>query len=387
MRIAHALQMPALQQGGVEVLVRTLIADTPTGDEIFLISQDKDSELTGAGWESRLAGHFAVPAETLPNCWHRALVSWVRVHKIDLCHFHLSGTYGWKARSWSHCPITNLARIGIPVVCTNHQAVTFFDQGRPPEPTWRKYACTLGFWPAKARQLASVHWEASVSKHDLKLSRQCFPGFDSKLIQIYHSRLDAERPVSPPISSKTILNVATVAFRKGPHLLVDAFARIASDFPEWKLDLVGYLAEQECVDQIHKIIRDNQLEGRVLLHGPNPDPTKFFEVAEIYVQPSLLEGLGLSLQEAMFHGRACIGTATGGIPELIADPSLGVLFPSGDVTALSQCLARLMSDPAERRHLGSNARASILTRGMTRQAMTSTYRSLYQQVLQPGSGL
>jgi glycosyltransferase involved in cell wall biosynthesis len=83
----------------------------------------------------------------------------------------------------------------------------------------------------------------------------------------------------------------------------------------------------------------------------------------------------------MFQGRACIGSETGGIPELINGPDAGVLYPVGDVTALASALSELMSDADLRNRLGNGARASILSRGMTRQAMSAAYRNLYQQAI------
>lgn len=381
MRIAHALQMPALQQGGVEVLVRTLIAEAPADDEIFLISQDLPGTIEASEWRASLSGHLQVPNGILTKSWNPELLEWLKQHSIDICHFHLSGTYGWKARSWSACPITTVARAGIPTVTTNHSATCFFGPSAAPRPAWRKCAALAKVWPGKARQLAAVRWEASVSQHDLAVTRSYFPVFGGKLIQIYHSRLDSNFAVDPAQNGKVVLNVGTIAFHKGQHLLAEAFARVAPDFPDWQLKLVGYFAEQACVETIRTIIRTNGLEKQLHLCGPDPDPTRYFAESEIYVQPSLLEGLGLSLQEAMFHGRACIGSAMGGIPELIVDPTVGILYPGGDIPALASQIARLMGDPAERRRLGAQARASILQRGMTRQAMSATYRKLYQQAI------
>lgn len=373
--------MPASQQGGLEVLVRTLIVDSHPDDEVFLVSEDPAKDLLEIPCCDRIAGHLRSPAGKLPKSWNDELIHWIRKNQIDICHFHLAGTYGWNVRSWSHCPITRVALAGIPTVVTNHQAQDFFDPSEPARPFWRRCAATATRWPGKARQLSNVHWEASVSLHDLKVSRRYFPLFGPKLIQLYHSRLDAEQPVSPAPASKTILNVATIAFRKGQHVLIEAFARVAEDFPDWKLSLVGYFGQKACVEQINRVIREGDLQDRVRLHGPDPEPNPFYQNCEIYVQPSLVEGLGLSLQEAMFQGRACIGSGTGGIPELINGPDTGVLYPVGDVTALAAALSRLMSDADLRNQLGKGARTSILKRGMTRQAMSASYRALYKQAI------
>ena len=381
MKIAHAIDMSALQMGGVEVLVRSLIAAAPEADKIFLISQDREDNLHASGWARRLSGHCRVPEGWISRAWTGELVAWLKHQGVELCHFHLGGTYGWQAGSLCSCPITAVARSGIPTVVTNHQAVSFFGEAGPPRPYWRSVAAVCKVWPGKARQLSSVHWEVAISRNDLAVSRRYYPMFRSKLIQAYHSRLDVDLDVSAPPPSKIILNVATLAFRKGQHVLVEAFARIAAEFPEWKLRLVGYQAEKACAEAIQKMIRAAGLEDRIVLCGPVAEPMPYFAEAEIYVQPSLIEGLGLSLQEAMFHGRACIGSNTGGIPELIDSPETGMLYPCGDVGALADALKRLMDNSRERDMLGRAARASVLAKGMTLQAMCDFYRELYQQTL------
>lgn len=371
--------MPILRQGGLEVLVRTLIAAAPPEDEIYLVSQDHPDELSSSEYQTCLSGHLQIPTGRSLKTWNRELVAWLKEQQIDICHFHLAGTYDWDTRSLFSCPITDVARSGILTVTTNHSATCFFTATDAQRPTWRKWAAVAKSWPGKARQLGAVGWEVSVSQHDLAVSRRYFPNFNSKLIQLYHSRLDADLPVTPPRQTQIILNIGTIAFHKGQHLLAEAFARIAPDFPGWQLKLVGYCAEQKCVDQIQAVALSHGLQNRIQLCGSDSNPTHLYEDAEIYVQPSLVEGLGLSLQEAMFHGRACIGSAVGGIPELILDSTMGIHFRGGDISALAEALASLIADSDKRTQLGNAARTSMLNRGMTFQAMCATYRALYQQ--------
>ena len=373
--------MPILREGGLEVLVRTLIAEAHPEDEIYLVSQDHPDHLSTGEGAISLSGHLQIPVGRMTETWCCKLVVWLREQQIDICHFHLAGSYDWGTRSLLNCPITHVAHSGILTVTTNHSATCFFTATDVKRPTWRKWAAVAKSWPGKARQLGSVRWEASVSQHDLAVSRRYYPNFHSKLIQLYHSRLDANLPVALPRRTQIILNVGTIAFHKGQHLLAEAFARLAPDFPDWQLKLVGYCGQKKCADQIHSIIQEHGLQDRIHFCGSDSNPTHLYEDAEIYVQPSLVEGLGLSLQEAMFHGRACIGSSVGGIPELILNPTMGILFPGGNVSALATALASLMEDSEKRDELGLAARASILKRGMTRQAMSAAYRNLYQEAI------
>jgi glycosyltransferase involved in cell wall biosynthesis len=97
--------------------------------------------------------------------------------------------------------------------------------------------------------------------------------------------------------------------------------------------------------------------------------------------PSLHEGLGLSLQEALFHGCACVASNVGGIPELIDDGSNGLLVAPENVGELAAALDRLISDDRLRQRLSARAPLSILEKEMTAEQMVSEYMKLYQSVL------
>jgi glycosyltransferase involved in cell wall biosynthesis len=74
-----------------------------------------------------------------------------------------------------------------------------------------------------------------------------------------------------------------------------------------------------------------------------------------------------------------VGTRAGGIPELIDDEVNGLLVPPGDIPALAAALDRLMSNPGLLDTYRSQARPSIVRKGMTAQAMVQNYLALYRQ--------
>lgn len=380
MRVAQLIEMPLLHPGGVEVLVRELLKGLGENIDHYLVAQEHEEEIR-RGCDLPVVAYFQINRNQIDSEWNATLVHWLKEHQVDLVHFHLGGTFGWRAKSISHGTLAAVARSGIPVLATNHQVIRFFGPGAYPHPLWRKVLLSIMRWPAKAYQLLKVREEICVSKHDQRVMRRSYPGLGKQIGMMYHSRLDETVEVRQMPESRLILNVATIAFRKGQHLLVEAFCRVADEFPEWRLRLVGSLTQRECVDQIRAMIATRGLERRIELVGPIEDPTDEYRGCEIYVQPSLLEGLGLSLQEAMFHGRACLGTDAGGIPELIENERCGVLCGVGDVEAMADGLRRLMRDREKRERLGAGARASILERGMTKQAMLNAYRKKYQEII------
>jgi glycosyltransferase involved in cell wall biosynthesis len=103
--------------------------------------------------------------------------------------------------------------------------------------------------------------------------------------------------------------------------------------------------------------------------------------AAIFAMPSLHEGLGLSLQEALAKGCACIGSRVGGIPDLIQDGDNGLLVEPGNVDQLAAGLDRMMGDEALRARLSLRAPESILEKEMTVSKMIEKYDKLYQEIL------
>lgn len=148
-----------------------------------------------------------------------------------------------------------------------------------------------------------------------------------------------------------ILLVGAPFMLKGVDVLIRAFARLAMDFPNWELMIVGWQLEEPA----------RSLEfPRERVHFPGPRPSS--EVAElmaragVFALPSRSEGMGRVLVEAAFAGCPRIGSRTGGIPSVIEDGVDGILVRPGDVADLTRDLGRLMADPELRERLGEAAR-------------------------------
>jgi glycosyltransferase involved in cell wall biosynthesis len=85
------------------------------------------------------------------------------------------------------------------------------------------------------------------------------------------------------------------------------------------------------------------------------------------------------VREAMTRGKAVIGSAVGGIPDMITNDSNGLLVPAGDPAALVSAMDRLASDPGLRVRLGEAGRESVA--GLTPAAIGHRFESLYERVL------
>jgi glycosyltransferase involved in cell wall biosynthesis len=395
MRIAYFLEYPLASQGGVSVLVRTLIEDLGDQFECLLVSPDTANSLAQCPVSTKLAAHIPwpdvrqAPAREFREAALR-VVDEISDREVNLCHFHCGGVFGWGNR-WPGCGIPSLLKKrGKPSVWTNHLVVSLLHgYCGPDKPLWFKLAMLPMAWIGKAQQLASVEAEICVSNHDAnKLRRWYFP-FRKKIQRIYHSRIkvNAEWAIADGEERRpVILSVGHIGWRKGQHILAEAFAMVAGAHPEWELHLAGEVVEGACAERIVQIARQNGLEDRIKLLGARNDAGKLMRQCGVFAQPSLQEALGLALQEALRCGCPCIGTMAGGIPEMIRDRESGLLAPAGSARALAASLSELLSGPQLRQRLGEGAAQSPTIKKMSRRGMLESHTDLYCSIV-PVSGV
>jgi len=384
-RICLALEYPLLQQGGTEVLVDALVRGLCPHFEIVLVSGDADSSSLPTGVRDAIVAHLPWNPGTAGLDEAKSLAASIRELKVTLAHFHFGGTFEWKSNRFWQCPIFHLAARDIPCLSTNHLAVEWLNCGvNPRRALWTKHLFQLLAIASRSLIYQRLQCEICVSRHDQRRVQRMFPHFRSKVLQRYHSLLSEDAP-PPTLSPRepVLLCVGTIGGRKAQINLVEAFSRIAARYPEWRVELIGRFGVQADVDLIRRMAKCQGLTERVRLPGRLPDAETLqrMKTASIFVMPSLQEGLGLSLQEALFHGCVGVGTIAGGIPELIDDRVNGILVPPGDVGALAAALNELISDPLKLERMRTESRASILRKRMTLDSMTRNYEGFYRRIL------
>lgn len=139
--------------------------------------------------------------------------------------------------------------------------------------------------------------------------------------------------------------------RKGVDLLVTAFLRLAPQYPQWKLVLVGHLIPNGLAA---RGISHPQIEALPGL--PQPELAKWLSRAAILALASRSEAMGRVLLESAAAGKSRIASRVDGIPTVIDDGVDGLLVEKNNVESLATGLAQLMRDPALRQRLGSAAR-------------------------------
>jgi glycosyltransferase involved in cell wall biosynthesis len=147
--------------------------------------------------------------------------------------------------------------------------------------------------------------------------------------------------------------VANLRALKGHRYLLQAAVRIRAEVPGVRFLLVGHgPAEQE----LRRLTSDLGLDETVVFAGYREDAPRMTSACDVFVLPSLYEGLSIALLEAMALGKPAVATRVGGLPEVIGSGQGGLLVPPGDDRALADALLTLLGDPALRRQLGEVAR-------------------------------
>jgi glycosyltransferase involved in cell wall biosynthesis len=174
------------------------------------------------------------------------------------------------------------------------------------------------------------------------------------------------------------LFVGRLTSQKALPVLLHAMRRTLLDSPNLHLLILG---QGEEAHALVELAAELGLQQNVTFVGYIDDVRPYFDVADLFVLPSLAEGVSNSLLEAMSCGLACIATPVGGSAEVLSDGDCGLLVPPGNMEALANCLIRLSSDSNERIQLGTRARQRILDRYDIR-IVGSRYHHLYQSLIE-----
>lgn len=170
--------------------------------------------------------------------------------------------------------------------------------------------------------------------------------------------------------------------RKGVYDLIEAFASIAGDLPDLKLQIGGNGEE----DLVRAAVRSAGMASRIDVLGWVAGDTKAALLAhgDVFVLPSHNEGLPVSLLEAMSWGLPVISTTVGGIPQLVRHEEDGFLIQAGDRFGLAQALSRLGSDASLRRRMGDAGRARV---GATfsRNNVLPRMEAIYEELMRDSS--
>jgi L-malate glycosyltransferase len=198
---------------------------------------------------------------------------------------------------------------------------------------------------------------------------------DWSQLETSRSRADMRAEAAVPADAVAAVIIARLTEQKAHRVLFEAMAS-RPELGGLHLMVVG---DGELRDELPRQVERLDLGRRVHFLGARRDLGNLLGAADLFVMPSLWEGLPLSLVLAMGGGLPVVASRVAGIPEVVEDGVTGLLVEPGNVTQLAAALARVAQDPALRAQLGSRGQNFVRPRFGADQyvaAMVDLYDSL-----------
>lgn len=176
-------------------------------------------------------------------------------------------------------------------------------------------------------------------------------------------------------------NVANFDPPKGQHHLIEAALLVCKKNPNAKFLLIGDEREGEIADPLKERVASLGLTDRILFLGFRTDVPDLLYLLDIFVLPSISEGLPLSIIEAKAAAKPIVATDVGGVSEVVTDGQNGYLVPPGDESSLAERLIKLAENADLRQTMGTNgydeARAMF-----SMETMIGKYQDLFVRMIE-----
>ena len=198
--------------------------------------------------------------------------------------------------------------------------------------------------------------------------------FRSMRVNATNKRKELGLPPEGPI----IGTVGRLVLIKGHTWLIRAVPQVLAEFPQACVVLIG---DGPLLGELKELAADLGISQHVVFLGTRHDIPECLAVLDLFVLPSLNEGMGRALLEAMAVGCPVVATRVGGIPDVVADGTTGLLVPPRDDRALAEAILTLLRDRSRRAAYGEAARRYVDGR-FDIETMVHNIERLYDEVWQ-----
>ncbi|MCX5710085.1 MAG: glycosyltransferase family 4 protein [Candidatus Omnitrophica bacterium] len=176
--------------------------------------------------------------------------------------------------------------------------------------------------------------------------------------------------------------VARLSDVKGHVYLLAAMKTVIDKIPGAQLLIVG---EGRMKDELVQRASELAIDNSVYFVAHSEDTRKILAAIDVFVMPSLQEGLGLALMEAMAAGLAVVGSDIGGIKALINDGENGLLVSPADTERLAKAILELLQDEEKRKRFGREA-AKFMAANFSQEKMVRETERIYLECLNKKAG-
>jgi glycosyltransferase involved in cell wall biosynthesis len=220
--------------------------------------------------------------------------------------------------------------------------------------------------------------------------------FSDKVVTIYNgidvkafmhldlSREEAQTRLDLPGRDAFVYGtVGRLAETKGQEILLKAFARVCEKYPKSRLIITG---KGRLESNLRALSAQLNIHERVVFLGYRTDIPEVLMALDVFVLPSIAEGLPGALIEAMVAGIPVIASRVGGVPEILNDPSLGIMVSPSSTDELASAMERLRSMDEMRRNMMGEALRKRVLEEFTQEKMISAITREYVAVLNEPPG-
>jgi glycosyltransferase involved in cell wall biosynthesis len=178
-------------------------------------------------------------------------------------------------------------------------------------------------------------------------------------------------------SRPLVLSVGRLSHEKGHRILIRAWPLVLKQIPRARLLIAGSGPERSALNDLIEGLR---LAPSVKLLGLVEPVGLLLQGADVFVMPSLDEGMGSAALEAMWMGLPVVASRTGGLVETVIEGRTGALVPPNDAVALGETIVSLLTNPAVLADMGNAARIHARSQ-FTASTMAASHLRAYRQAL------
>lgn len=224
-------------------------------------------------------------------------------------------------------------------------------------------------------------WSAPVAlSPEVRRTVCAFYGMDAKRVPVIYNGIDLSRCIPKERyetgDTVTLVHIGRFHKQKNHAGLLKAFQLLHAQYPQCRLHLLG---DGELRTEMEEYAAQLGISDWVRFWGNQSNVYPFLHDADVFVLPSLYEGIPMTVIEAMGTGLPIVAAAVGGIPDMLQNEKNALLVPC-EAEAVSRACAQLISDPALRMRLGQSARqdSQRFSAGHMAERYGEVYAGLYR---------
>jgi glycosyltransferase involved in cell wall biosynthesis len=178
-------------------------------------------------------------------------------------------------------------------------------------------------------------------------------------------------------STRIVGSVGSLVGHKGHRYFIEAASEITRRNPDVKFVVLG---EGKLRRDLESRIAGSGLSDKFILPGHLPSASTLISEFDVFVMPSVQEGLGTSMLDAMAAGVPVVAAHAGGIPEVVKDMETGLLAEPGDSSSLAAAIDRVLNNTNLASRLAEKAREKV-TGEFTVERMVDKTSAIYEKLL------